>query len=114
MEHGSNPWRVIAVSAITILMYAAVYPLVGGIHDGANDRVIGYFDADVATDAPRWYLTGPFLRGLYFSVVTFTTLGFGDMQPLGGWARLLATTETILGSVLIALLVFVLSRTVTW
>jgi hypothetical protein len=114
MEHGSNPWRVIGVSAVIILLFAVAYPLVGGLHDTATDDVIGYLSADTATDAPKWYFTGPFLKGLYFSVVTFTTLGFGDMKPMGKWARFLATSETIIGSVLIALLVFVLSRTVTW
>ena len=114
MEHGSDPWRVVGVSAVIILLYGALYPLVGGIKDTATGNVIGFFSADVPTDAPVWYFTGPFLKGIYFSVVTFTTLGYGDIQPLGRWARFLATTEAVMGSVLLAMLVFVLSRTVTW
>ncbi|ESP87450.1 pentapeptide repeat-containing protein [Candidatus Halobonum tyrrellensis] len=115
MEYGSNPWRVVAVSAVVITVFGALYPIVGGIQDTMSDRsAIGFFSADVPADAPVWYFTGPFLKGLYFSVVTFTTLGFGDIKPVGAWARFLATTEAVLGSVLIALLVFVLSRTVTW
>lgn len=50
----------------------------------------------------------------YFSVVTFATLGYGDIQPIGTSARVVAGVETILGSLSTALLVFVLARLVTW
>ena len=114
MEYGGNPWRVVGVSALIVLVFGALYPIVGGIQDTATGNTVGFFSADAPTDAPVWYFTGPFLKGIYFSVVTFTTLGYGDIQPLGHWARFLATTEAVLGSMLLALLVFVLSRTVTW
>lgn len=51
-----------------------------------------------------------FFKGLYFSAVTFATLGYGDMQPIGTLARGLAGIESLLGSLLMALLVFVLTR----
>ena len=34
---------------------------------------------------------------LYFSIVTFTTLGYGDVLPASGFAQLLVVTEVILG-----------------
>jgi hypothetical protein len=37
-----------------------------------------------------------FAQSLYFSVVTFTSLGYGDIVPTG-WARLFACCEVILG-----------------
>ncbi|MFC7197045.1 ion channel [Halosimplex aquaticum] len=46
--------------------------------------------------------------------MTFATLGYGDIQPIGAWARFLAGTLSIVGSLLSALLVFVLARLVTW
>lgn len=46
--------------------------------------------------------------------MTFATLGYDDIQPIGMWARLIASVETILGTLLSALLVFVLARIVTW
>ena len=33
---------------------------------------------------------------IYFSLVTMTTLGYGDLQPLG-WARVFAALEALLG-----------------
>ncbi len=38
---------------------------------------------------------------LYFSTVTYTSLGFGDVYPLGG-LRLIAGVETLTGLVMIA------------
>jgi hypothetical protein len=42
---------------------------------------------------------------LYFSFVTLTTLGYGDISPLGETARALSTIEAILGQLYIAILV---------
>lgn len=33
----------------------------------------------------------------YFSIVTITTLGYGDICPMGKWFRILAGTETLFG-----------------
>ena len=113
MEYGSNPWRIIGVSLLVILSWAFLYPLTGGLQDTATGNTFGLF-VETPVDAPRYYLSTVFLKSLYFSVVTFATLGYGDIIPVGGPARALATVETLLGSLLTALLVFVLSRIVTW
>ena len=46
--------------------------------------------------------------------MTFATLGFGDIQPVFIPARIVAGVEALLGQLLMALLVFVLTRNVTW
>jgi hypothetical protein len=125
MEYGSNAWRVVGFSAVVILVFAVAYPLVGGLYatspplselgtaEAEPIGKIGYF-VEAPTENVSVYFGRVFLKSLYFSVVTFTTLGYGDIQPIGDAVRVLATVETILGSVLLALLVFVLSRQVTW
>lgn len=50
-----------------------------------------------------------FLACVYFSVVTFTTLGYGDHRPTG-FSRVLASLQALLGAVLISLFVVVLAR----
>jgi voltage-gated potassium channel Kch len=50
---------------------------------------------------------------LYFSTMTFTTLGYGDFQPATTAGKLLAISETSAGVVLLALLVFVFGRRAT-
>lgn len=50
--------------------------------------------------------------GLYFSTLTFTTLGKDDMQPVA-WVTGPTTVESFDGALLMALLVFMLGRQTT-
>ena len=45
--------------------------------------------------------TGDFI---YYSAVTITTLGYGDVSPVGGNARMLAFSEALFGQLFIAVL----------
>lgn len=54
--------------------------------------------------------SGDFGRMLYFSVVTITTLGYGDVVPITDFNRFLVGLESILGLVLIGLFLNSLSR----
>jgi hypothetical protein len=51
-----------------------------------------------------------FLRMIYFSASTVTTLGIGDIQPVSPLARLLVTLEAIFGVVFIGLFLNALAR----
>jgi len=44
-------------------------------------------------------------EALYFSVVTITTLGYGDLKPIHSIARWLTIVETLMGVVLIVLVI---------
>jgi hypothetical protein len=48
-------------------------------------------------------LQASFVRMVYFSAVTITTLGYGDIVPVTVRARALVTIEVILGPILFAL-----------
>jgi hypothetical protein len=48
---------------------------------------------------------GSYLRMLYFSAVTISTLGYGDIVPLTSRARALVTVEIILGPLLFGLFI---------
>jgi len=113
MRYGESPYRVLATSLLVIVGFAVLFPLTGGIQEVQEGRTITYA-IDDPDDAPQWWIGRVLFKSLYFSVVTFATLGYGDIQPIGTWARLLAGTEALLGSLLAALLVFVLARIVTW
>lgn len=49
-------------------------------------------------------------RAVYFSVITFTTLGYGDIRPLPGLGSALTAAESVVGSILMALTVVMISR----
>ena len=38
-----------------------------------------------------------FLNALFFSAHTLTTVGYGNMWPVGPWANLVAASESLLG-----------------
>lgn len=108
MRYGESARRVVGVSMALIFLSTLLYPLAGLYNTRADARmqVVSYAAADWP-DAI--YVLG---KSLYFSVITFTTLGYGDIQPRG-WAELLATVESFAGALLMALLVFVLGRHAT-
>lgn len=111
--YGSSPTRVIAASAALILLCALLYPVTGGVQEIGLNRTITYEITDPSGASPARLLS-VFLQSLYFSVVTFATLGYGDIQPVGPWARTIAGLEALAGPLMMALLVFVLTRRMRW
>ena len=61
------------------------------------------------------YLSNPgktsFLDALYFSVVTFTTLGYGDYHAIG-YMRYIAAAEAFIGAALTALFTVIVARNI--
>lgn len=98
--YGESPWRIIAWSCTFVVAIALVYPLREWLRP-IDGEAITY--SRIAEDPML------FFELLYFSTLTFTTLGMGDYEPLG-WGQAIATLNTAFGAVLIALLVFVLGR----
>lgn len=48
---------------------------------------------------------------MYYSVVTFTTLGFGDIVPIGHfWARFFVVLEVILGYIMLGGLISIFAN----
>ncbi|MBA7566429.1 hypothetical protein ES695_13110 [Candidatus Atribacteria bacterium 1244-E10-H5-B2] len=47
---------------------------------------------------------------LYFSTVTFTTLGLGDFRPVEGWGRIFVGVEAFIGALMIALFIYTFAR----
>jgi hypothetical protein len=113
MQYGSSSYRILLTSLITIVVAAVLYPLTGGVEELVGGRTVT-FAFDNPGDASRWWVGTVLFKSLYFSVVTFATLGYGDIRPIGELARVIAGVESLLGAFLAALLVFVLARNVTW
>jgi hypothetical protein len=86
-----------------LLGAAAVYLLIGIIWT-VSYVVIHAFDPGAFALIP--HETRPiFHQFLYFSLMTLTTLGYGDITPLNPFAQIWATMEAVVGTLYIALLV---------
>jgi hypothetical protein len=67
----------------------------------------GYLAIDPLLDGPFFAQAGPHQSSeyLYFSFVTLTTLGFGDLSPAVGLPQALTALEALLGQVFLVTLV---------
>ena len=110
--YGERLWRVIYISAIAIVAWGFLYATMTEGTRGASDLTTEGIDGLGALVTPSGLIT--LSKNLYFSMITFTTLGYGDIQPVGTTARTLAGLESFLGALLLALVVFVLGRRVAW
>lgn len=93
-KHGESLGRIMLSAFLIVLGFGAVYS-----------------QFDLIIDADGEFIRDP-VDSIYFSTLTFTTLGLGDFQPspASEFARALVTTQAALGAILIAVFVFVLGR----
>ena len=93
--YGERPQNILMWWFGIIFGYAFIYDVFNGIYNG-----IAY---NIASYNPN------FFEALYFSIVTFTTLGFGDFAPKPLF-QLFASLEALFGAIFIALFIFVFAR----
>ncbi len=92
--YGERPIRVLFASLLVIFFCAIIYMNSGGIT----------YRGEIFTDAT-------FMDGLYFSTVTFTTLGFGDLHPAKNhFIRYVAMGEALSGVALMSLFIVCLAK----
>ena len=90
--YGERPFRVVISSMVIVIGFSILYFF--------KDYIIAN-----PPDVLHWW------DYLYFSIVTFTTLGYGDIRPMAvPWARLVASGEAFIGAFMIALFVWTLAR----
>ncbi|MCG7533577.1 ion channel [Pseudoalteromonas sp. OOF1S-7] len=102
--YGEKPENVIRFSLGMIIACAICYFLFGINY---NDGLIQFSSQASWSDN-----LSTLLNCIYFSVVTFTTLGYGDITPTG-ITRLVATVEAFTGSFSLALFVVVFVKRMT-
>jgi hypothetical protein len=91
------------VTGDTIFGAIAVYLAIGVLFGGIFTMMA--LETPAAFDPPEFVRFGGETALYYYSFVTLTTLGFGDITPISDLAQILTTLEAILGLVVIAVLV---------
>lgn len=89
--YGERPFRTLGVALTIILACALFYSLSGLVLTEGEIRKVS------------------FPEGFYFSVITYTTVGFGDYLPTG-WVRILAMLEALSGIFFAPLFLIALTR----
>ncbi|MDH4570293.1 pentapeptide repeat-containing protein [Pseudomonas sp. BN414] len=102
--YGEQPLRVVLFS-LGFVLFCGLLFFAMGIHHGAVKLAFA-LDQDLLTNLTELSAC------MYFSVVTFTTLGYGDIAPLG-LSRPLAAFEAFVGSFTMALFVVVFVKKMT-
>jgi hypothetical protein len=102
--YGEKPFDVVFVSIFIIFMFAIIYFYIGILVLGKD--IINY---DLSLNSFNLSWIENFMWCLYFSIAAFTTMGFGDVQPIG-WSRLFAYIEAGIGIFMTALFIFVFTR----
>ncbi len=99
-------WSLILLNSFGVIgINAILYWVLSGF---AKKTFLGIPIGTIYTDASSQGLIG-FLNALYYSLVTFTTLGYGDMHPTG-WLKIVSGLEALTGAVFMALIVAVIAR----
>ena len=112
-RYGENPWRVIRFASITIFLFAIILNISGIVNSDRTNLIIEFIKESQGDEYTLKYLgpiLGNFLNCLYFSVVTFTTLGYGDFQPAAGLSRFFVSLESLIGAITMALFVYTFAR----
>jgi hypothetical protein len=96
--YGEKPYRVIISSISIVFIYSLIYGLLNALNipEGSNLLSLKAWDY------------------IYFSIVTFTTLGFGDLTPkMIPLFQMLTGSEAFIGAFMMGLFVFTLARKYT-
>jgi hypothetical protein len=102
--YGERPLRIVILSAMVILLFTCIFFITGLNYSGEI--------LQLSLNASMNENISELLNTLYFSVVTFTTLGYGDILPIG-ISKLFAGIEALLGGFILALFVVVFVKKMT-
>lgn len=106
--YGEKPTYALITSIEIVLIFTILY-MFTGLSIGID--IIDY-DVLILKNLPTDGLILDFLKSMYFSVVTFTTVGYGDITPIG-LSVFLSGIEMFLGVTMVGIWTATLARKIT-
>lgn len=106
--YGERPTYALITSIEIVLIFAIIY-MITGLNIGGyiiDYNVILNFGLTMPNLIPN------FMKSLYFSIVTFTTVGYGDITPVG-ISVFLSGIEMLLGVTMVGIWTATLARKIT-
>lgn len=97
IDHGRSLMKVSAYATVLAMIYGLIY---------LADMTFGWGVMDYSNSAQTWFT--PF----YYSVVTYTTLGYGDVTANSLLGEMLVISEVIVGYFTLGLLLAILANTI--
>ena len=88
------PW-IFATFILMIILFGLMYWILTPLDNGVKE----------GSDIPSEFT---FLQGIYFSIVTISSLGYGDLRPVGV-SRVLASLEVFLGLLFVGIMIAALT-----
>ncbi len=101
-NYGHSIFRWFATACIVVLLFATIF----GAGEGVTPEMLekgggmvefnnGFLPKVLVNSALTWFTP------VYFSIVTFTTLGFGDVVPLNFAAQIFVSLEVLVGYIML-------------
>lgn len=105
--YGERPTYALITSIEIILIFAIIYMFTGLVADGSLINYTNLFSEGIVFQ-PDLYKD--FFKSLYFSITTFTTVGYGDITPIGEISTMLSGIEMFLGVTMVGIWTATLAR----
>ena len=92
--YGERPWNILIVSVMTISIFALLYMFIG--IKTLNNELIG-ISIKTLSQHSLFEILNTYIDLWYFSMVTFTTVGYGDMIVTTTIGKILVGLEVFFG-----------------
>ena len=102
--YGERPIWTAGWALAIVVIFAFLYAF-AGLQAGNGPPALG-----PGADCPIWVGFCRWSTALYFSIATFTALGYADLSPRPGLSRALVSVEVVMGFVLLSLLMICIVR----
>jgi len=101
--YGQNFWRWLGISFAIILLFSIIYSIIdySFLHFGSREAFVV---DDRLFNTPRWFYL------FYFSIVTFSTLGSGDVAPIHWLPMVCIALQVFLGYLMLGGLITFLAN----